>query len=95
MTGVSLAVGSDGNVYGWGRNSVGQLGIGTQEDSLVPVEAHLPAGARAVGVSENFEHSLALTTTGGDGGNVQFLAASPPLETLAGARYNAIFRASG
>jgi alpha-tubulin suppressor-like RCC1 family protein/putative cell wall-binding protein len=58
--GTSLAVGSDGNVYGWGKNDWGQLGNGTQADSLVPVRASLPNGVSATGVSEDNGVSLAV-----------------------------------
>jgi alpha-tubulin suppressor-like RCC1 family protein len=94
-SGASFAIGADGNLYAWGRNTLGQLGNSTTTDTNVPVLVSLPTGVRAVEASLNGEHSLALTTTGGGSGAVQFLSASPPLETLAGARYNALFRASG
>lgn len=35
----SVAVASDGSLWGWGRNSNGQLGIGTKIDSMIPVRA--------------------------------------------------------
>ena len=63
----SLALGSNGRVYGWGRNGFGQLGDGTTEDRVEPVEAlrgELPEGVVATAVSAGWEHSLALGSDG-------------------------------
>jgi alpha-tubulin suppressor-like RCC1 family protein len=47
-----MAVGSDGNVYGWGRNNGGELGGGTTSPySDVPQKVGLPAGVTATAVS--------------------------------------------
>lgn len=42
--GHSLALGASGDAYGWGQNSVGQLGDGTRTDRLTPVAVVMPAG---------------------------------------------------
>ena len=58
----SLAVKSDGTVWGWGRNDRGQLGDGTTVDRLSPVQVNALTGARSV-VAGNF-HSLAVKADG-------------------------------
>ena len=64
----SLALGSDGNAYGWGDNSYGQLGDGTYEQRTTPVKARKPADAPAdftyVQVSAGNLHSLAVGSDG-------------------------------
>ena len=64
----SLALGSDGNAYGWGDNSYGELGDGTYEQRRTPVKARKPADAPAdftyVQVSTGSRHSLALGSDG-------------------------------
>jgi alpha-tubulin suppressor-like RCC1 family protein len=60
----SLALGSDGNVYAWGDNGVGQLGNGSTVSSPVPVRVLLPAGVRAIAVAAGPWHSLALGSDG-------------------------------
>jgi alpha-tubulin suppressor-like RCC1 family protein len=56
----SLAVASDGSAYAWGYNASGQLGDGTKQDSLAPVEVKLPEGVEAGGVAAGLNHSLAI-----------------------------------
>lgn len=60
----SLAATSTGDLYAWGFNGFGQLGIGTTVNSDVPVKVTMPAGVtvKAVGAGDN--HSLAVTSTG-------------------------------
>ena len=69
----SLAVGSDGNVYAWGRNGNGQLGDGTSTDRHAPVRVKtpdrntypdLPADFTYLQVSAGSDHSLALGSDG-------------------------------
>ncbi|WP_183129765.1 InlB B-repeat-containing protein [Bifidobacterium sp. wkB344] len=66
--GFSLAVGSDGNAYAWGRNSSGQLGDGTITERHTPVMVPKPAGAPAdftyLQVSAGQDHSLAVGSDG-------------------------------
>ncbi len=60
----SLAIGSDGNLYAWGDNRVGQLGDGTTTSRNTPVRVILPSGVSAVSVAAGFEHSLAIGSDG-------------------------------
>ena len=71
--GFSLAVGSDGNAYAWGRNDYGQLGDGTRDDKHAPVMVRtpdrntypdLPEDFTYVQVSAGWGHSLALGSDG-------------------------------
>jgi alpha-tubulin suppressor-like RCC1 family protein len=58
----SLALKSDGTVWAWGLNDVGQLGNGTTTNSPVPVQVAGLTGVAAVSAGE--VHSLALLTDG-------------------------------
>ena len=64
----SLALASDGTVYGWGFNSSGQLGNNSTSSSSVPVAvttAGTPmAGKTIVSISAGSAHSLALASDG-------------------------------
>ncbi|MCN9243593.1 Ig-like domain repeat protein [Streptomyces sp. RY43-2] len=60
----SLAVTSDGRVFAWGRNDLGQLGDGTTIFRTTPVETLLPAGVQATAVAGGEGHSLAVTSDG-------------------------------
>ncbi|WP_232353188.1 InlB B-repeat-containing protein, partial [Bifidobacterium asteroides] len=67
----SLAVGSDGYVYAWGRNNYGQLGNNATNDSSVPVRVRDPSsptdenkGLKAIQVSAGAYHSLAIDSDG-------------------------------
>ena len=42
---LSLALGSDGNIYSWGDNGTGHLGDGTNTTRLTPVKVKKPANA--------------------------------------------------
>ena len=68
LTNFSLALGSDGNAYAWGKNDHGQLGDGTYTDRTTPVMVQKPAGVPAdftyVQVSAGGAHSLALGSDG-------------------------------
>ncbi|BDR53795.1 hypothetical protein KIM372_17020 [Bombiscardovia nodaiensis] len=62
----SVAIGSDGNTYAWGQNSVGQLG---NEDSAnasqsQPVRVHAPAGVHFLSISAGYWHTLAIGSDG-------------------------------
>ncbi len=58
----NLAVRSDGTVWAWGRNSFGQLGNGTTNQSNVPIQVSNLSGATAV--AGGAYHSVALKSDG-------------------------------
>jgi alpha-tubulin suppressor-like RCC1 family protein len=61
----SLAI-IGGAVWGWGRNNQGQLGNGNAPTgTAVPVAALAPANANVSAIAAGWQHSLALTSTGG------------------------------
>lgn len=47
----AFAIGTNGNVYAWGRNDLGQLGDGTTTDHSVPVQVATPAGVTFTAIS--------------------------------------------
>lgn len=53
---------SDGTVWGWGPNGSGQLGNGTFEDSLVPVQVQGLTGVKSISIGGT--HVLALKNDG-------------------------------
>lgn len=56
----SLAIGSDGKLYAWGKNDFGQLGDGSVQQRTTPVQVSLPAGVSVVRFATGFDHSLAV-----------------------------------
>ncbi|MCQ9377948.1 hypothetical protein [Methyloversatilis sp. XJ19-49] len=60
----SLALASDGTLYAWGGNAVGQLGDGSTSDRTTPVAVSLPAGVSALGVAAGASHSLVAASDG-------------------------------
>jgi len=56
----SLAIKTDGSLWGWGWNGYGQLGDGTTDDRSTPVQALTGVAAVAAGGS----HTLAIKTDG-------------------------------
>ncbi|MFC7337592.1 hypothetical protein ACFQY0_10420 [Haloferula chungangensis] len=63
----SMAVSSEGEVFGWGRNWAGELGNGTTTLSWVPVAVDtngVLAGKAVASLSLSDSHTMALTTTG-------------------------------
>ncbi|WKU05551.1 hypothetical protein [Micromonospora sp. HUAS LYJ1] len=60
----NIAVDENGDLYLWGDNTYGQIGIGTTTVQRSPVKVTLPAGDRAQAVAAGAFHSLAMTTTG-------------------------------
>ena len=68
---LSLAVGSDGDVYACGDNNYGELGNGTKNPSSVPIHVRDPAnptdkskGLKATQVSAGYWYSLAVGSDG-------------------------------
>ncbi|WP_027659657.1 RCC1 domain-containing protein [Salinispora fenicalii] len=53
-----------GTALAWGSNFFGQLGDGTNADSVAPVSVSLPAGVSVTAVAAGNRHSLALTSAG-------------------------------
>uniref|UniRef100_A0ABS3IRW6 InlB B-repeat-containing protein n=1 Tax=Bifidobacterium asteroides TaxID=1684 RepID=A0ABS3IRW6_9BIFI len=76
----SAAIGSDGNLYTWGRNSEGQLGDGTTTSRTRPVAAAFPQSptvtdvlfgqARTTGITPNPDGTWQAATPGHDPGSV-------------------------
>lgn len=68
--GTTLALGDDGNIYGWGLNHLGQLGNGTKTSmstaTTTPTTVIAPAGVRFVAVDLGGSTAVAL----GDDGQV-------------------------
>lgn len=62
--GQTVAILGDGDVWAWGNNDRGQLGIGTQVDSDVPVSVHVPKGVTFVKVNSGGYASYAIDSTG-------------------------------
>lgn len=62
--GHAFALASDGTLYAWGRNDVGQLGDGTTTARSLPVPVAAPAGATFAAVDASGSHALALTDGG-------------------------------
>ncbi|WP_176694630.1 RCC1 domain-containing protein [Bifidobacterium polysaccharolyticum] len=65
--GYSLALGSDGNLYSWGSNSTGQLGIGVDDYNShnAPKKGSMPTdGTKFTQVSAGYYHSLAIGSDG-------------------------------
>ena len=58
----SLALKSDGTVWAWGRNDVGQLGDGTTAERHTPVQVHTLNGVTAIAAGQ--AHNLALKSDG-------------------------------
>jgi alpha-tubulin suppressor-like RCC1 family protein len=64
VPGAAAKASDSGTVRGWGYNSHGQLGDGTQTLPLTPVKFRLPGGVKVTSVRAGCTHSLALTATG-------------------------------
>ena len=66
-TDYSLALGSDGNLYSWGNNGTGELGIGGADSNQhnTPSKGSMPAdGTKFTQISAGYYHSLAMGTDG-------------------------------
>ncbi|BDR53364.1 hypothetical protein KIM372_12710 [Bombiscardovia nodaiensis] len=60
----SLAIGSDGYIYAWGRNDSGQLGDGTTTDRNVPIQVQTPSGKKFTKVVAGANSSYAFCEDG-------------------------------
>lgn len=58
----TVAVKSDGSLWAWGKNDVGQLGLGDTDDRHVPTQ--IGSATDWATVSAGMEHALAIKTTG-------------------------------
>jgi alpha-tubulin suppressor-like RCC1 family protein len=58
----SLALTSTGQVYGWGANSKGQIGDGTNTNRTSPTLVVMPFGVTVSAIAAGTAHSLAVTT---------------------------------
>ena len=59
-----LAIRSNGNIFAWGYNNDGQLGIGTMTTTSTPTRVFLPAGVTARFIAGGGYHSLAVGSDG-------------------------------
>ncbi|KAB2011241.1 hypothetical protein ES319_D09G006800v1 [Gossypium barbadense] len=57
----TMALTSDGKLYGWGWNKFGQVGVGENTDICSPVQVKFPNDQRVVQVSCGWRHTLAIT----------------------------------
>ncbi|KAG0494376.1 hypothetical protein HPP92_005370 [Vanilla planifolia] len=57
----SMALTSDGRLFGWGWNKFGQLGVGDNVDHCSPVLVKFPDDQKVVQVSCGWRHTLAVT----------------------------------
>jgi len=83
----AMALRSDGSVWTWGTNQVGELGLGTNKSTWSPTR--VPSVTNAVSISAGAFHSLAVqgngtvlawgTNTDGRLGNGTFVTASNPV----------------
>lgn len=98
----SLALKNDGTVWAWGANDQGQLGIGRNTDSALPVQ--VTALHDVVKVVAGATHAMALDSNGylwiwgGDFGSeepVRDLGHSEVLDIAAGRRHSLVLRGDG
>ncbi|XP_031486010.1 ultraviolet-B receptor UVR8 isoform X2 [Nymphaea colorata] len=60
----TMALTSDGRLYGWGWNKFGQVGVGDFIDHCSPQEVKFPSEQKVVQVSCGWRHTLAITDKG-------------------------------
>ena len=63
-SGFTCAVNSMNELYCWGSNEKGQLGVGDKTPSTTPARVYLDSNLGAVKVSTGFEHACAVATDG-------------------------------
>ncbi|KAH6791329.1 Regulator of chromosome condensation family protein [Perilla frutescens var. frutescens] len=57
----TMAVTTDGKLYGWGWNKFGQVGVGDNEDHCSPEQVVFPLNQKVVNISCGWRHTLAVT----------------------------------
>nr|QEM23329.1 UV resistance locus 8 [Colobanthus quitensis] len=57
----TMAVTSDGKLYGWGWNKFGQVGVGDNVDRCSPVQVVFPHDQKVVQICCGWRHTLAVT----------------------------------
>ncbi|VFQ63559.1 unnamed protein product [Cuscuta campestris] len=57
----TMALTTDGKLYGWGWNKFGQVGVGDNDDRCSPVQVKFPDDQKVVKVSCGWRHTLAVT----------------------------------
>uniref|UniRef100_A0A5B7BRW3 Putative ultraviolet-B receptor UVR8 n=1 Tax=Davidia involucrata TaxID=16924 RepID=A0A5B7BRW3_DAVIN len=57
----TMALTSDGKLYGWGWNKFGQVGVGDNVDHCSPVQVKFPRDQKVVQISCGWRHTLAVT----------------------------------
>ena len=60
---ISMAVSTEGDVYGWGKSKGGRIGVGNKdEDVLLP--RHVPLDTKAIDVECGYVHSVIVSVDG-------------------------------
>lgn len=57
----TMALASDGKLYGWGWNKFGQVGVGDNVDHCSPVQVQFPHEQKVIQISCGWRHTLAVT----------------------------------
>ncbi|KAL7101943.1 hypothetical protein ACP275_08G087700 [Erythranthe tilingii] len=57
----TMALTTDGELYGWGWNKFGQVGVGDSIDHCSPVQVKFPLDQKVVNISCGWRHTLAVT----------------------------------
>ncbi|XP_075493965.1 ultraviolet-B receptor UVR8-like [Primulina tabacum] len=57
----TMALATDGKLYGWGWNKFGQLGVGDNIDQCSPVQVTFPLDQKVEKISCGWRHTLAVT----------------------------------
>ncbi|KAM7529011.1 hypothetical protein LguiB_032421 [Lonicera macranthoides] len=57
----TMALSSEGKLYGWGWNKFGQVGVGDNVDHCSPMEVKFPQEQKVVQISCGWRHTLAVT----------------------------------
>ncbi|KAF8018639.1 hypothetical protein BT93_H3509 [Corymbia citriodora subsp. variegata] len=60
----TMALTSDGKLYGWGWNKFGQVGVGDNVDHCAPVQVKFPNEQKVAQVSCGWRHTIAVTEPG-------------------------------